>query len=634
MGRYGHWHTDAEGLPAYVYTMNQLTDAPEQAPGPQNRWSGTPEGTHNDTTAKGKREHSFQLGNDRVVVVGSNYGTFRVRSDEGGAKWLNDANADAPGGLQHGGGYGYLWPSGSDDIGDTGDVDGPKARDPHSHSHLVSTAYPAGGDNPRQFGLGYALTSGSSPEWHVQHTLAVPPGDDPCVLTEVAITNRGNLPRNVTWTEIWGSAMVHQLSGSKKKNYGGWSASGDMPSLMDRREFVQGHYTNRFAPLIQNGVISGLVQSRTFTGLASAEEVFFRKHFLGRLPLPNKASLWDQHPPAVWLATVPTPGVNGTTTQMGNSAEKFFQTGGIQNPAGEVAMETDAERGAAGDNRTALIAATSIALPANTTVRLRYVFGYTPVDTAHSKTAADIISSAARHFGSEPLAQTVARQWGARLHHVDVPAMPFLGKEMLWHSFYLHAAVTYDTYFKEYIVDQGTAYRYYAGFQGAVRDPLQHILPMIHTRPDLVRSVLRYSIKEMQKSFYSINATDPVDIPDSILGFGVVRPGTPRPDDFEVYLVWAVSEYVIATKDTAFLSENISLYGGSKTETHSVVDLLVRAFKFTQSVVGLGPHGLLRLLTSDWDDGFGPLVPPSAHNISESVLTSALATSRQSQILT
>ena len=54
--------------------------------------------------------------------------------------------------------------------------------------------------------------------------------------------------------------------------------------------------------------------------------------------------------------------------------------------------------------------------------------------------------------------------------------------EIKWHSFYLQAAVTYDTFFDEHIIDQGTAYRYFAGFQGAIRDPLQHVLPFIHTR--------------------------------------------------------------------------------------------------------------------------------------------------------
>lgn len=54
-----------------------------------------------------------------------------------------------------------------------------------------------------------------------------------------------------------------------------------------------------------------------------------------------------------------------------------------------------------------------------------------------------------------------------------------------------------------------------------------------------------------------------------------------------------------------------------------MLDALHRAFNFTTQIVGLGPHGLLRLMTSDWDDGFHP--PASGKRVAESVLTSALA---------
>ena len=72
----------------------------------------------------------------------------------------------------------------------------------------------------------------------------------------------------------------------------------------------------------------------------------------------------------------------------------------------------------------------------------------------------------------------------------------------------------------------------------------------------------------------------------------------PRPDDFELYLLHLATEY--ATKDTAFLYEHISAYG--ETQTHTVLQGLLRAANFTMDTIGLGPHGLLRLLSSDWDD--------------------------------
>src|SRR5579883_3366712 len=50
-------------------------------------------------------EHIFQVGNDRITAVASNYGHVRVRQDEGAPKFLNDY---APERGWFAGGIGYL----------------------------------------------------------------------------------------------------------------------------------------------------------------------------------------------------------------------------------------------------------------------------------------------------------------------------------------------------------------------------------------------------------------------------------------------------------------------------------------------------------------------------------------------
>ena len=168
----------------------------------------------------------------------------------------------------------------------------------------------------------------------------------------------------------------------------------------------------------------------------------------------------------------------------------------------------------------------------------------------------------------------------------------------------------------------------------------------------------------------SADLEHPVGFPDSVLGSGVIRPRTPMPDDFEVYLMWTVTEcvgflvcwrrstpthphthlhthshavdavamrslsaaasvicsdfrfrYLLGTKDLDFLQEKVAVYNSTRQLT--VLGALEHALDFTMHTVGLGQHKLLRLMTSDWDDGFSP--PPAAANISESVLTSTLA---------
>ena len=70
-GHFGFWESDRNGQPVYVYTCNQTTDkaaASWPSPNPADR---------------SETEHVFQLGNSRITLVASNYGAFKVRSDEG-----------------------------------------------------------------------------------------------------------------------------------------------------------------------------------------------------------------------------------------------------------------------------------------------------------------------------------------------------------------------------------------------------------------------------------------------------------------------------------------------------------------------------------------------------------------------
>ena len=54
----------------------------------------------------------------------------------------------------------------------------------------------------------------------------------------------------------------------------------------------------------------------------------------------------------------------------------------------------------------------------------------------------------------------------------------------------------YD-YFNESVLDQGSQYRYGSGFEGAARDPLQHLLALIHSAPERAASVLRMQLQTM-----------------------------------------------------------------------------------------------------------------------------------------
>ena len=54
--------------------------------------------------------------------------------------------------------------------------------------------------------------------------------------------------------------------------------------------------------------------------------------------------------------------------------------------------------------------------------------------------------------------------------------------------------------------------------QAAARDPLQHILPLLYTRPDAAKSVIRYTLKEFQvRLVNAANRSDLATVPPTHL---------------------------------------------------------------------------------------------------------------------
>eukprot|EP01048_Picozoa_sp_COSAG05_P026342 COSAG05_NODE_7139_length_851_cov_1.630319_1_plen_229_part_10 len=197
---YGGWAV-RDGLPAFVYTADQSTLA--LAASPPNAAFGRPQ--NKDTTARGDREHSVMIGNERITLVGSNYNSWRVRQDEGGPKWLTDSDVDDASTDAHhfGGGLSYVF-------------------DSLTKRQLATTAFTPGAPTEREWGVGYgttrspAVSSGIS----VEHTVAVLPGSAPAAEIEIILTNHDSEARNITVAEVWNTGMVHMLTGH---GWGGWS---------------------------------------------------------------------------------------------------------------------------------------------------------------------------------------------------------------------------------------------------------------------------------------------------------------------------------------------------------------------------------------------------------------------------
>ena len=60
----------------------------------------------------------------------------------------------------------------------------------------------------------------------------------------------------------------------------------------------------------------------------------------------------------------------------------------------------------------------------------------------------------------------------------------WLSRELQWSAYMLRSGVSYEECRGRRILSQGGYYQYDLGFQGAFRDPLQHVLPLIYAEPE------------------------------------------------------------------------------------------------------------------------------------------------------
>eukprot|EP01043_Picozoa_sp_COSAG02_P035326 COSAG02_NODE_2523_length_8608_cov_10.605124_6_plen_554_part_00 len=478
-GAFGRWDSDEHGLPVFVYTLDQ--DSAE---------GGVIAGAYGNATTfpavRNASDHTFLFGNDRVTVVSSNYGYVQLRQDEGAPKLLNDINrSDSQFGASNG-----------------------IVSDPRTGEVLVSTW--AAVDGERSFGVGYRRVrrssagcsqpaAGSRPSKCVRldHLAFSPHGDDPVLLTSAQLTNDGNDTFEVAYSEAHSAAMT-QL------DFFSWEVSqvGEKGPLGDRRLFAATHYQQSFTRLAGGG--GGVIEESRWLGLTSSD----RKRFsalqkeLGLLSdiTPwvgsvdpslggNRSSLWDTKPPRTFASLLDGRPEDG----LGCSARDFWGEGGPEAPA--LRLVCSLSPAAADPRNGALVLQRRISLAPGESVSIPLLYGYEATSQQDDSAQAVIARYRGRDLRALFAAHSNVRK--AEALHFHVSSMPQISREVGWNYGAAAAAWSYDDFFDEHILTQGTAYTYVNGFNSAARDPLQHALPFIFTRPELAGDVLRYTLKEM-----------------------------------------------------------------------------------------------------------------------------------------
>jgi hypothetical protein len=573
-GHFGEWIEDEFGLPAYRYTCDQTTD-------PKAVTQVTP-GILSPT------EHVHQVGNDRIVAIASNNGAVRVRQDEGAPKFLNDY---APESSQFGGGIGYL----------TGGQE------------ALSTFY--SGSNAafdRIFGIGYFRKRVAGKSLRVDQVISAPFGDDPVLLSQVTITNRGKSATALRWIEYWGCQNYQFSQRSFIESFSGQG------SPLDFRRRFGARFRSRFQSIDGN---IGLLQNAEFTGRAPEEEMLWQRmkamlannenNFISAIPEETPTSSFDDlHPPATFLVSL-----DGAIDGYSTNGRAFFASGGAEHPVGlESSLDGQLD---AHHAQGAMLLERKLHLNPGESKTLHFMYGYLPAGF-------ELQALVARYSKSPPAAlKESAAAWKTKGMRFSVASEPWVARETIWNHYYLRSSLTYDDFFQQHILNQNGFYQYVMGFQGAARDPLQHCLPFIFSDPEIVKSILRYTLKEVRPDG---------SVPYAITGHGIIAPMVAdNASDLPLWLLWTASEYVLATRDLAFLDEQIPswpLYGPTKS-TETVRNLLTRCYRHQVDQVGVGEHGIARMLNDDWNDGllgtFATKAFKEAAEKGESVLNSAMS---------
>ncbi|MFX0143676.1 MAG: GH36-type glycosyl hydrolase domain-containing protein, partial [Candidatus Hodarchaeota archaeon] len=444
---------------------------------------------------------------------------------------------------QFGGGIGYL-------------VDG---------DNIISTFYSGNEDQfERIFGIGYFRKIVKQHDLLVDQIIFAPYGDDPLLISQVSISNNTDKPKNLRWVEYWGcksfqfSALAYYTAFAKK----------DL-SLMNklRREFSS-KFTHEFS-FVEN---VGLLEANYFQGKKESNKK--------KLPTPVYESKFS---PESFLISL-----NGPIDRFSTNGYEFFGKGGIERPDGlNHALPSNLNTI---DDRSAMILEREVHLEPYKSQILYFAYGYLP----DGYTLDQIIRKYKKDISKQWFYS--CNCWKKNNVILSIPNELWIERELLWHNYYLRSAMTYDDYFNEHILSQGHVYQYVMGVQIALRDPLQHVLPFIYCSPKIVKEIIRYILKTVKEDG---------GIPYGITGYGMTIPLPIYPSDLELWLLWVISEYILATKDFQFLDEVIPTYPiyRKQVRTTTVLQLLILCYNHFTKISGTGKHGLQRISTGDWNDG-------------------------------
>ncbi len=544
-GNFGRWIVDEYRLPAYEYTLNQEKDA-------RALWW--------NSAQEERREHWHQIGNLRFSATANNDGVVQVFVEENGYKWLNYFNESEK---NYSGAFAFI---------DDGE-------------EIWSTSYryrPEGAKTKRIFGMGYFQTDMEHRGLKVRRTTYAPYGDDPVLLSDITITNNTGERKEIDYYEYWDVNIHHMLMMLL--------SSGVLNPEIPLKNEAERNAFNRYfiqSAKIEDSFGAGVIE--TSLKYPEASEL--------KIPLPGSPKEFDDSPPSIFLVPLDGEGGEGFIFDQ----NRFFGNGdaGHVNPEGLEIYKDNSEIPEGLKNILAsgqplmLIHKRHLIIEAGLEMTLRYAYGYLT-----SSNTLDFINNY-KNLNNNYLLNSLDN-WRGKLAYFSPERDFFLHREIAWHSYYLQSASYWREYLKTHIISQGGEYLFGHGFDGATRDYCIFSVPLSYINPGLAKEVLRFvmlttmSDGEMAYGNYG----------DTIVTGVVILS---QPSDLDIFFLWAIAEYLLATGDLDFLDEVVPFYKNQgifdSPSTTTVLDHIRIAFDHLVNVVGTGEHGLIRLRTGDWSDG-------------------------------
>ena len=455
--------------------------------------------------------------------------------------------------------------------------------------NIRSTLYHHLGDAlyRRIWGVGYFRKGAVWGKLAIDQWTFAPYGDDPVLVSLTTLTNRGRRPLSLTYVEYWDLLLAPVLPGR--------SEAARLAAGLRVRRSTRFDRARRLLLACPVG---------TFPGSGAP---------------PGRD---DPDPPTIFLAAIDGEPVAGFET----SRAAFFGEGGLDAPAGLRQPRLGGHVFAEGVRADGLILALQreVTLAPRSRVVLAHLYGYASWDAGRSEalgsnTPAGLVERYAARPPERWLDDSL-QSWRQSLIRFETPGEGWLAREVAWNSYYGQALASFDACAGEAFLDRGGCHTYDWGAGLSPRDTCQQALALLPNNPIQVRGTVRRLTQACRPDGSLIHGCP---------GYGRYDLPLRQPSDLQLWLLWLIADYALFYRDRAFIDQEVPLYPRQNCQTTTIRQQVRRGLDYLRHTVGRGPHGLLRLLSSDGNNSVvlarGLLGYRTLRRYAESTLNSGLA---------